>query len=154
MKRYNQYIMALIVFCMTSLTACLEDEDLLDGLQNGALVNAPGSVEFVLGTSTAVTYELDIQQNNPGDVASVTVFKQITVDGTASNEVQVGSFTTFPTNINLDVAALLSGLQVVGNNVDISALDGDDSMLFRYEIVMSDGRTLNPLTSTTVDIED
>jgi len=154
MKRYNQYTIALLMFCVISLTSCLEDEDLLDGLQNGALVNAPGTVEFVLGTSTSVSYELDVQQNNPGDVTSVSVFKQITVDDNVSNEVQVGTFNTFPSNVDLDVTALLSGLEISGNSIDMDALDGDDSMVFRYEITMNDGRILNPLNSTVLNIEE
>lgn len=154
MKRYNQYVIVLLMISVMSLTSCLEDEDLLDTLAVGALVNAPGTVVFTIGTSTSVEYELDIQQNNPGDVASVTIFKQIVVGDTNSNEVQMGNFITFPTTINLDVTALLSDLQIGGSNVVIADIDGDDSMNFRYEINMSDGRVLNPLNSTIINIEE
>lgn len=154
MKRYNQFLSMFLMIAAMSFTSCLEDEDLLDGLKTGALVNAPASVEFVIGTSTSVAYELDIQQNDPGDVASVAVFKSITVGDMSSNEVQLGTFSTFPANIDLDETALLSGLQIDGSDVTIGQLTGDDAMQLRYEINMSDGRVLNPLNSTTIDIEE
>lgn len=114
------------------------DGALLDMDFGGAYAVGAGSYEFTFDVKTEAT-----------PVTSVTVYKLFTAaNGDASEEVSLGSFTTFPTSATYTIGELLGDVPVNGNVLTEADLGPGDAWSFRFDITMADGRVLPGRTPT------
>lgn len=142
----------MIVALMFALTGCHDDETFDDILANGALVNADGAVSIALGAN--VSFEVDIQQNNTGDVASVEMFKQLISSKGTSGVIDYTSVNTFPTQIDQSIGETLRNFTVAGAAFSEADLAAGDQIEVTYKITMSDGRVLTSLATTDINFTD
>ncbi len=149
---YKSLILLEGALMIAILSGCYETETF--PLNNGALVESPSALSFGKDSTGALTFEVEVLQNNEGDVSSVTIFKTLTTGAGSSQEAAVGSFQTFPIAFSASIAEMLQGVTVGGNAIGAGDLVAGDFVSLRYEITMSDGQVLKPLPTTTVTFTD
>lgn len=144
MKFINIYRSLLMLVIIASFAfACNDKDENLKGftVTEGAMINQDKSK----GTfdASGVSFSFGVSTNDGFPVASVSLYKKLVTGAGTSDEVKVGDFTSLPATASFTSTQLLADVPVAGNVLSEANLASGDKWVFRYEINMTDGRTLS-----------
>jgi hypothetical protein len=127
-----------------SLTACLEEELLIDNVSEGGDVVVSGTSSYLNGETSEVTLSFDLQETSSASIDEVQITKQLmTTEG--NSEVVSLSPITESGDLVISTNDLFADVPVNGNVLTEADLSPGDKWVFGISIMMEDGRELTPL---------
>ena len=146
-NRISIYISGFILSLLV-LSGCGEEPwNLNDGGQILANLNAPSNEVFFYQVTENVSYDVEIVEPGVVTVSSIRVNKQLF---TEQGNSQVSSFEVTGTTISQSESELFADVPVNGEVLTEDDLTPGDYWLFSYELVLSDGQTVEPGGTTTL----
>ncbi|MEM7107548.1 MAG: hypothetical protein AAF519_04920 [Bacteroidota bacterium] len=148
MRRIFNYNLTLLSTLFFIISCGEEPYNLNDGGEALANLTAPSDRTFLFDETSSIEIGPIETVVNPGiTITSVVVKKQlVTVDGNSD----IVSYNITGDSFSQTEAELFADVPVNGEVLDESNLAPGDSWEFVYEIVLGDGRTLEPSANTTV----
>lgn len=151
MKKFNILtIIPALLLVVFATTSCEEQFDIKDGGTLAAQLTAPTTINFFLGETDAVSFDVETLENEGVSISSISGTKVLYAGGEASDPATVslggGSFSQTK-------AELFADVPVGGTVLTEADLAPGDYWLVTYTMTLADGRVLPIQSSRATTIQ-